>query len=143
MSRTPSAPGILAALCTAVALAGCSSAAPAPGVPLVLEPSPAALDPAPPPDPEAVPASALPPCAVPEPAQVVEGGLPDLRLPCVGEGPDIRLSDGQVRSTLSYVGPPYTYLVDAAGRVVHVQPGQIKTEDQLVELIDAHLGVAL
>lgn len=161
-----------------------------------------------------VPASALPPCEAASAAPsgpAVPGGLPELTLPCVGNGPDVRLADlrgplvlnvwapwcepcadempvlaavaeragdqvdflgisiaagmdqtraGAVELGLAFpsvldhdtairahgmnvVGPPYTYLVDAAGRVAHVQPGEIRSEEQLVGLIEEHLGVRL
>lgn len=158
-----------------------------------------------------VPPSALPPCEAASTGPAVPGGLPELTLPCVGIGPDVRLADlrgplvlnvwapwcepcadempvlaavaeragdrvdflgisiaagmdqtraGAVELGLAFpsvldrdtvirahgmnvVGPPYTYLVDAAGRVAHVQPGEIRSEEQLVGLVEEHLGVRL
>jgi thiol-disulfide isomerase/thioredoxin len=212
--------GLVAAL--ALALAGCGAGPAGSDVPTVVgggDTGPAGR----PPEgdhtgtadaPADVPASALPPCeaaSAASPGPAVPGGLPELTLPCVGTGPDVRLAElrgplvlnvwapwcepcadempvlaavaeragdrvdflgvsiaagmdqtraGAVELGLAFpsvldhdtairthgmnvVGPPYTYLVDAAGRVAHVQPGEIRSEEQLVGLIEEHLGVRL
>lgn len=48
-----------------------------------------------------------------------------------------------VRGPLNVLGPPYTFLVDASGSVVHVVPGALTSEQQLVDLVRDELGVAL
>lgn len=48
-----------------------------------------------------------------------------------------------VRGPLNVLGPPYTFLVDASGGVVHVVPGALTSEQQLVDLVRDELGVTL
>jgi cytochrome c biogenesis protein CcmG, thiol:disulfide interchange protein DsbE len=153
----------------------------------------------------------LGPCPRTLPATPVEGGLPDLALPCLRDGRAVRLSgvrgtptvvnvwaswcqpcaaetpflvavhrqaggrvgmlgiayadrreaaadfladfgarypsvedrDGRTRSPLGFLGPPWTYFVDAGGRVVADHRGQLVSERQLRDLITRHLGVRL
>ncbi|MDO5500180.1 MAG: TlpA disulfide reductase family protein, partial [Propionibacteriaceae bacterium] len=51
--------------------------------------------------------------------------------------------DKAIAPDLRIVGPPQTVLVAADGRVVHRHPGPVTSTDQLLELIDTHLGVTL
>ncbi len=44
---------------------------------------------------------------------------------------------------LRIVGPPQTVFVDADGRVVHRHPGPVTSTEQLLDLIQTHLGVTL
>jgi thiol-disulfide isomerase/thioredoxin len=40
-------------------------------------------------------------------------------------------------------GMPMTYLIDASGKIAYVQIGQIRSEQQLTDLVREHLGVSL
>lgn len=40
-------------------------------------------------------------------------------------------------------GPPVTLLLDAAGRVVHVERGEFTSVDEVVAVVQQHLGVAV
>lgn len=51
--------------------------------------------------------------------------------------------DKAIAPDLRIVGPPQTILVTADGRVVHRHPGPITSTEQLLDLIDKHLGVTL
>ncbi len=156
--------------------------------------------------------AALPPCpAATGDPRPVPGGLPDMELPCVGEGPPVRLSavrgtpmlvnvwagwctncvrempllsdlhqqadgrlhvlglgildgraellgaaaqwgvrfpsvydeSGDSRPALRLVGPPTTYFVDASGRIVHRELGEITSAAELRQLTATHLKVQL
>ncbi|WP_425308010.1 TlpA disulfide reductase family protein [Ammonicoccus fulvus] len=65
-------------------------------------------------------------------AQQAGWRYPQLVDPDKSIGPDLRI-----------IGPPQTILVDADGRIAYRHPGQVTSTDQLLELIDKHLGVAL
>lgn len=51
--------------------------------------------------------------------------------------------DKAIAPDLRIVGPPQTILVTADGRVAHRHPGPVTSTDQLLDLIDTHLGVTL
>jgi cytochrome c biogenesis protein CcmG, thiol:disulfide interchange protein DsbE len=152
----------------------------------------------------------LEPCPASSTAPAVAGGLPDVTLPCLGSGPDVRLSGlsgeptivnvwaswclpcrqelpllaaaaastrvrvigvdatddpasaltllqasgvhypsvrddtGSTRASLQWAsGLPVSLLVDASGRVVHVQHGPIASAGDLAALLHDHLGVSL
>lgn len=71
------------------------------------------------------PAPRVEPCPSLPAQEPVEGGLPPLRLPCLGNGPDARLSDLRGQPTVLNVW---------AARDFDLQP-------QLVDLIAQHLGI--
>lgn len=158
----------------------------------------------------AVTAPPVAPCPSLPAQQPVEGGLPPLRLPCLGEGPDVRLSDlrgkptvvnvwaawcvnceremplfasvmDEVGEDVRFLGvhykaardfglqsqsdfrvpfpsvhdeegdrvvaglrataPPHTLFVDADGRIVGREIGEIESEQQLRDLIAEHFGI--
>jgi cytochrome c biogenesis protein CcmG, thiol:disulfide interchange protein DsbE len=60
-----------------------------------------------------------------------------VRYPSVDDG------DGQTRAALGFLGPPWTYFVDATGRIVGDHRGQLTSERQLRDLLARHLGVRL
>jgi thiol-disulfide isomerase/thioredoxin len=161
----------------------------------------------------AAPSAASPgPCPDLEPAEPVDGGLPDLELPCLGDGPDVNLADlrgvptvvnvwaawctncdremplfaaaqtkagdrvrffgvhykadrdyglrseaefgvpfpsvhdedgDRVALKLRATAPPQTFFVTAGGRVAGREIGEITSAEQLAELVERHLGVAL
>lgn len=49
--------------------------------------------------------------------------------------------DKAIAPDLRIVGPPQTVLVTADGRVAHRHPGPVTSTDQLLDLIETHLGV--
>ena len=51
--------------------------------------------------------------------------------------------DRDINKTLPFAGPPQTFLVDADGKIVYHQSGQLASTDQLKNLIHDHLGVQL
>lgn len=57
--------------------------------------------------------------------------------------PQLADIDGSINKTLPFPGPPQTYLVDADGKIVFHQSGQLASTDQLKNLIHDHLGVTL
>lgn len=57
--------------------------------------------------------------------------------------PQLSDEDRAITKTLPFPGPPQTYLVDAEGKIVFHQSGQVASTDQLKNLIREHLGVAL
>ncbi len=160
--------------------------------------------------PSAEPAREVAPCPDLPRQEPVEGGLPPLTLPCLGEGPDVRLSDlrgkptvvnvwaawcvncdremplfaaakdqlgdqvqffgihykadrgyglqsqadfgvpfpsvhdedgDKVVSALHATAPPYTFFVDADGTIVGREIGEIRSEQELLGLIERHLSV--
>ena len=57
--------------------------------------------------------------------------------------PQLTDKDRAINKTLPFQGPPQTYLVDAEGKIVFHQSGQLASTDQLKNLIREHLGLAL
>lgn len=191
-------PAVALCLVALLVVTGCSSVAG--------DPVPAAVPPAT----GAARTPKVGPCPALAPAPRVDGGLPDLTLPCLGGGPDVRLSDlrgtptvvnvwaawctncdremplfaeavraygEQVRflgihykasraqglasqrdfgvpfpsvhdadgdrvvRRLGAFAPPQTFFVDAGGRVVGREIGEITSGRALRDLIARHLGV--
>lgn len=160
--------------------------------------------------PAAEPSYQVAPCPDLPRQKPVKGGLPPLTLPCLGEGPAVRLSDlrgkptvvnvwaawcincdremplftramdrfgdrvqffgihykadlgyglqsrsdfrvpfpsvhdedgDKVVATLRATAPPYTFFVDADGRIVGRKIGEIGSERELLDLIDRYLSV--
>lgn len=57
--------------------------------------------------------------------------------------PSVQDLDGDTRPLLRFAGLPFTAFVDADGRVVATHNGEIKSADELRDLIEANLGVRL
>ncbi len=79
---------VAVALGLALALAACtggSSGSPGASAPRVVAGTPSTAP--------SEPSEPSEPCPDLEPAEPVDGGLPDLELPCLGEGPDVNLAD--------------------------------------------------
>lgn len=55
--------------------------------------------------------------------------------------PSVQDPDGLLRAELGLPGPPATLLVDADGRIVHKEYGEISSAAQLDGLLRTHLGV--
>jgi cytochrome c biogenesis protein CcmG, thiol:disulfide interchange protein DsbE len=55
--------------------------------------------------------------------------------------PSVQDPDGEARRALEVPGPPVTLLVDAQGRVVHREVGEITSAGALRGLLEEHLGV--
>jgi cytochrome c biogenesis protein CcmG, thiol:disulfide interchange protein DsbE len=57
--------------------------------------------------------------------------------------PQIADPVGAAKGPLRIAGLPYTFFVDAAGKVTHVEPGAITSQDQLASLVHEYLGVSV
>lgn len=57
--------------------------------------------------------------------------------------PQLADKDRSLSKTLPFSGPPQMFLVDAHGKIVYHQSGQITSTDQLKNLIHDHLNVQL
>lgn len=57
--------------------------------------------------------------------------------------PQLADPDRTLAKALPFPGPPQTFLVDADGKIVFHQSGQLTSEDQLRNLIHDHLGLTL
>ncbi len=51
--------------------------------------------------------------------------------------------DRSLAESIPFQGPPQTFLVDAEGKIVYHQSGQLASDDQLRNLIHDHLGLTL
>jgi len=49
--------------------------------------------------------------------------------------------DGQTRKTIGYPGPPVTLFVDRQGAITFRKIGELTSQQQLDDLVAAHLGV--